>query len=226
MSSIANPSYRKRPLYHATLLASMGLFASFIMVLGNIATREDINLRIKEDMQASLEQVIPSTLHDNDLFEDTFTFTTKIKLSQTEQVKVYRAREKNKIMAIAFESSAVGYSGDIKVIMGVNMKGELLGVRVISHAETPGLGDKIEIKKNDWITKFTGLSRLNPPPEKWKVKKDGGYFDQFTGATITPRAVVKAVHKGLIFFSEIKQKNTFETNIADSKEISDENISK
>jgi len=212
MSAITNPSYRKRPLYHATLLASMGLFASFIMVLGNIATEEDINLRIKEDMQASLEQVIPSTLHDNDLFEDTFTFTPKIKLSQSEKVNVYRARSKNKIMAIAFESTGIGYSGEIKVIMGVNMKGELLGVRVISHAETPGLGDKIEVKKNDWITKFTGLSLLNPPPEKWKVKKDGGIFDQFTGATITPRAVVKAVHKGLIFFSELKKQNLFESD--------------
>ena len=90
--------------------------------------------------------------------------------------------------------------------MGVSREGKILGVRVIKHAETPGLGDKIEVKKTKWILDFDGLSLGSPPIEKWKVKKDGGQFDHMAGATITPRAVVKAVHKALIYFDENRDK--------------------
>jgi electron transport complex protein RnfG len=87
-------------------------------------------------------------------------------------------------------------------MMGVDTEGKILGVRVISHQETPGLGDRIDERKSDWIFKFTTLSLDNPKVGQWKVKKDGGYFDQFSGATITPRAVVNAVRNGLEFFAE------------------------
>ena len=89
-------------------------------------------------------------------------------------------------------------------MLGIDADGRLLGVRVLAHHETPGLGDKIESKKNDWILRFTGLSLGNPPPERWKVKKDGGQFDQFAGATITPRGVVRAIRSGLDFFAANK----------------------
>lgn len=212
MGTITNPSYRKRLLYHAGLLGSMGLFASLVLVMGNISTHKDIELRAKEDMQSSLQEVVPSNIYDNDLFEDSIIINSKIKLSQNSDVKVYRARKKNKIVAIAFQTIGIGYSGDINVIMGVDENGTLLGVRIISHSETPGLGDKIEVKKDDWITKFSGLSLFNPLPEKWKVKKDGGEFDQFTGATITPRAVIKAISKGLQFVNNNKQKLFIKSN--------------
>ena len=97
-----------------------------------------------------------------------------------------------------------GYGGPVKLMLGVDPAGKLLGVRVISHKETPGLGDKIDAAKTDWITRFTGLSLGNPPVEKWKVRKDGGQFDQFSGATITPRAVVGGIRHGLEFFAENK----------------------
>ena len=89
-------------------------------------------------------------------------------------------------------------------MLGVDAQGRALGVRVLSHKETPGLGDKIEVKKGDWILQFTGLSLGDPPVEKWKVKKDGGRFDQFTGATITPRGTVAAIRNGLDFFAANK----------------------
>jgi electron transport complex protein RnfG len=93
-------------------------------------------------------------------------------------------------------------------MLGVDAEGKVLGVRVLAHKETPGLGDKIEVKKGDWILRFAGLSLGNPLPEKWKVKKDGGQFDQFAGATITPRGVVKAVREGLDFFAANQAKLT------------------
>jgi electron transport complex protein RnfG len=93
-------------------------------------------------------------------------------------------------------------------MMGIAADGKLLGVRVLAHKETPGLGDKIEVKKGDWILRFDGLSLGDPPPERWLVKKDGGQFDQFAGATITPRAVVLAIRGGLDFFAANKAKLT------------------
>jgi electron transport complex protein RnfG len=86
----------------------------------------------------------------------------------------------------------------------VDRQGTLLGVRVISHSETPGLGDKIETAKSDWILGFSGRSLNDPPPEQWEVKKDGGVFDQFTGATITPRSLIRAVKGGLEFFTNYR----------------------
>lgn len=97
-----------------------------------------------------------------------------------------------------------GYSGEILVLMAVDVDGKMLGARVLKHTETPGLGDKIEVAKDKWILSFNGKSLGEPPADKWGVKKDGGVFDQFAGATITPRAVVKAVKGGMLFFSEHK----------------------
>ena len=93
-----------------------------------------------------------------------------------------------------------GYGGDIHVLVAVKSDGSLAGVRVLAHKETPGLGDLIDEDKSKWIFSFNGLSLGNPPEKQWKVKRDGGSFDQFTGATITPRAVVKAVKKVLVYF--------------------------
>jgi len=95
-----------------------------------------------------------------------------------------------------------GYSGDIKLIVGINLDGTIAGVRALSHKETPGLGDKVDLRKSNWILNFNGRSLLQPSIEQWAVKKDGGTFDQFTGATITPRAVVKSVKKALLFFQQ------------------------
>lgn len=186
---------RHKLSYHTLLLGGFALLASAVIAIGDRVTRADIAERLAEDLQASLAQVIPPSLHDNDLLQD----TTRIGQPET---LVYRARRDGDVKGVAFEVSGAGYGGStIVLVMGVNPDGQILGVRVVSHAETPGLGDKLELSKSDWILSFNGRS-LNDPPEKaWAVKKDGGEFDQFTGATITPRTVVQAVKGGLEFFA-------------------------
>ena len=117
---------------------------------------------------------------------------------------IYRARLGSALKGVVFQVSERGYSGEILVLMAVDVDGKMLGARVLKHTETPGLGDKIEVAKDKWILSFNGKSLGEPPADKWGVKKDGGVFDQFAGATITPRAVVKAVKGGMLFFSEHK----------------------
>ncbi|WP_455222665.1 electron transport complex subunit RsxG [Kaarinaea lacus] len=196
---VLNPSYRQRTMHHAMLLGGMAAITSAILVIANKQTYPDIELRRIEDMQRSLEQVVPPTIHSNDLLKDVI----EVKAND-ETRNVYLAKSDDKVVAVAFDTTVKGYAGPIDVIVGISSDGELLGTRVLSHNETPGLGDKIEPEKSPWITRFTGLSLTNPGESQWKVKKDGGFFDQFTGATITPRAVVKAVKISLEFFESNK----------------------
>jgi electron transport complex protein RnfG len=164
--------------------------------VGNIATRDAIEQRHAEDLLASLSQVIPVEIHDNDLLDDPLSIAD----AGGETVIVYRALRGPDVTGVAFQVTGQGYGGEIRLILALGREGRILGARVLSHAETPGLGDKIEAARSDWILAFTGRSLGNPPPERWAVKKDGGDFDQFTGATITPRAVVKSVKEGLARF--------------------------
>lgn len=197
---VTNPSFRQRTAYHAMLLGGMAMITSALIVIGNKQTYADIELRHAEDMKRSLSQVIHPELHTNDLLQDT------VQLKVDNEIKtIYVAKSYDKVIGVAFEMSAQGYSGLISVMIGVDRKGELLGARVLSHTETPGLGDKIEAEKSSWIFSFDGLSLFNPGESLWKVKKDGGHFDQFTGATITPRAVVKAIKSGLELFRDHRE---------------------
>jgi len=199
---VANPTYRKRIGYQAMLLGGMATLASSLLVLGDMETRNDIALRQAEDLKASLRQVLPDAIHDNDLLSDVITLP--LKNASGQPLKVYRAHLGDKISAVAFEISAIGYAGPVTSIMGVGANGEVLGVRVLSHAETPGLGDRIELSRSNWILSFNGHSMDNTTSTQWHVKKDGGQFDQFTGATITPRAVVKSVYEGLEHFNQYR----------------------
>ena len=198
--AVINPSYRNRIGYHTALLGGMAFIISSLVAIGNISTREDIALRLKEDMMASLQQVLPVDLYDNQPLDDSITL--EVAPPPSEALKIYRAKMTGKVVGVAFQVSGQGYAGPIKIILGIDTKGKLLGVRVIAHLETPGLGDKIEVAKSDWIKGFDGLFLGQPEKDKWKVKKDGGVFDQFTGATITPRAVVKAVKYGLEVYQQ------------------------
>lgn len=182
----------------AKLAGTLTLFATIaalLLAMGDFRTRPEIELRLAEDLKAILSQVVPEALHDNDLTRDTLTVDGPTGAPMT----IYRALNKGQVVAIALPVIGQGYAGAIELVMGVGTNDDVLGVRVLSHAETPGLGDKIDAQKNDWILGFTGLSLAALAPDQWKVKKDGGVFDQFSGATITPRAVVKAVRQGLDF---------------------------
>ncbi|OEJ66288.1 electron transporter RnfG [Magnetovibrio blakemorei] len=182
----------------ALTLTIFATVAAGLLTIGDIQTRPAIAQRLAEDLNAILSQVVPPELHDNALSKDVLI----LKSATGKPVTVYRARKGDEIIGFAYSVTGQGgYAGPVELVMGVNAQGQVLGVRVLSHAETPGLGDKIELQKSDWILSFTGLSFANLPRGKWAVKKDGGTFDQFSGATITPRAVVKAVKDGLDFFA-------------------------
>ncbi len=200
MSPQARPSYQKRIGYHATLLGAFATLSTMALLLGDLTTRDAIAQRKAEDLKASLTQVIPQALYDNDLLQAPLSLPYKDRT-----IQIYRGFHKDRVTALAFQIHDYGYAGEISLILGIDTEGKVLGVRVLSHAETPGLGDKMEIKKSDWITGFAGLSRANTPQSRWAVKKDGGQFDQFTGATITPRAIVRAVKSGLDFFHHHEQ---------------------
>lgn len=191
---------RQRLDYQTYLLAAAGFVASVLLGVAYLATHGSIEARQAEDLLATLEQVLPASLYDNDLLQDLKTIPDSGDKALGD-TPVYIARKQGEVTAVAFKLSAGGgYSGPIALVMGVNRDGAILGVRVVAHAETPGLGDKIERHKSDWILAFEGRSLENTAPERFRVKKDGGDFDQFAGATITPRAVVNGVQAGLRFF--------------------------
>lgn len=205
MSTVTNPSFRKRIGYHAGLLSGFSTLAAVLLMVGNVATSDVIEQRKREDMLLSLSQVMPASLHDNDLLANTVVVDDSNETTHEKtQTTVYRALQNKHVSGVAFQITGNGYAGPIELIMAMDANGELLGVRVLAHAETPGLGDKIEAEKTDWILRFKGLSLGNPPESKWLVKKDGGIFDQFSGATITPRGVVLAIKTGLEFFRNHK----------------------
>jgi len=196
MTAVAESSYRTRIGYQAGLLGGFGMLAAALLVVGNLATRDAIEQRRADDLTASLSQVIPSGIHDNDLLADPVTITD----AAGNAVTVYRALHGKDVTAVAYQVTGQGYGGEIDLILAVDPKGSILGTRVLAHSETPGLGDNIEASRSDWILGFDGRSLGDPPADRWAVKKDGGVFDQFSGATITPRAVVKAVKGGLTLF--------------------------
>jgi len=195
---VTNPSYRQRVGYHAGLLGGVCFLVSVLLILGHSRTEEPIAQRLEEDRLALLQQVLPHQLYDNNPLIEVVRVNDPSYSKQA--VPAYVAIKKGKTSGVAFESVGRGYSGDIRLIVGLTANGEILGVRVISHTETPGLGDKIELAKDQWITTFDGRSLANTSEKLWHVRKDGGDFDQFTGATITPRAVVATVHKALLLY--------------------------
>ena len=191
------PAYKKRVGYQGMLLGGFATLAATLLVMGDLSTHDTIDQRLAEDLQQSLRQVIPDATHDNNLLDNMVTVKHK---DQT--IVAYQGVRNDQATAVAYSISGQGYAGEIKLIMGINAQGEVLGVRVLSHAETPGLGDKIEEAKSNWIYSFDGLSLTKLSEAEWHVKKDGGVFDQFSGATITPRAVVGAVKTGLDIFNQ------------------------
>jgi len=199
MSTLAE--WRGRLSYQPLSLGVVALATSAALVVANQLTQPAIFAADERDLQASLVEVLPPGFADNNLLKDTLILSG----DDGEPITIYRARKAGEVTGAVFQNSARGYGGELIVLIGVDTKGTLLGARVIRHKETPGLGDKIELAKSKWIRDFEGKSLESPPPEKWAVKKDGGVFDQFAGATITPRAVVKAVKEGMTFYAAHRQ---------------------
>ena len=195
MSTLA--AWRDRLSYQPLSLGIVALATCAILVIANQMTRPKVIEAEERDLQTTLSEVLPAGFADNDLLKDNI----KIADESGQAVTVYRARKAGAMQGAVFQTSARGYAGEILVLIGIDTQGKLLGARVIKHHETPGLGDKIEASKSKWINDFEGKSLESLAADKWAVKKDGGVFDQFAGATITPRAVVKAVKQGMNFYA-------------------------
>ena len=191
----------KNVILSGLLLAVFAVVGTGLVAYTFDNTREQIAANQREALLRSLHAIIPPERHDNDLFADTIQVTDRQLLGSRDPVTVYRARKNGRPVAAALTATApAGYGGAIELLVAIRYDGTVAGVRVIDHRETPGLGDGIEIEKSDWISGFDGRSLEDPPAARWRVKKDGGEFDQFTGATIPPRAVVTAVRNALIYF--------------------------
>ncbi|HJV28151.1 MAG TPA: electron transport complex subunit RsxG [Aromatoleum sp.] len=184
-------------LIHATILGTFCLGFGAVLAVTDRVTEDAVAERALEDKLNSLAQVLPENLRDNNPVSDALT----LQAQDGKDLTAYLARKNGRVTGVAYEIRASGYAGEIRLMLGIDAGGRILGVRALAHKETPGLGDKIDTRKGDWILRFTGLTLGTPPVEKWKVKKDGGDFDQFAGATITPRGVVGAIRGGLDFFA-------------------------
>lgn len=187
-------------LIGAALLGSFAIFGSGLLAVIHDATKDTIAEKRREALLKSLNQVIDPALYDNALESDTISIDNST-LNADEPTIIYRARKNGQPTAAVMTVTAPdGYNGKIKMLVAVNTSGNITGVRIVKHTETPGLGDKVDITRDDWVLSFNGRSLSKPTIDKWKVTKDGGEFDSFTGATITPRAVVKAVSLSLQYF--------------------------
>jgi electron transport complex protein RnfG len=187
-------------LRSAATLGLIAVIGTSLLTGVDRLTAERIAAQERRVILEQLGQIVPPT-HDNDLLQDRISFRDERYFPQGQTVQAYRARSGDDPQAVVLRFLAVnGYSGDILLLAGINRDGSLRGVRVVSHHETPGLGDAIEREKSGWIDQFTGRSLTEPPTGRWAVRRDGGDFDQLTGATITPRAIVTAVRDALTYF--------------------------
>jgi Na+-translocating ferredoxin:NAD+ oxidoreductase subunit G len=185
----------------AAILAGFAMFGALLVAVTWENTEERIAQNERAYLLRTLADVLPAQGYDNAVHEDLIEVTDPALLGTSRPVSVYRARLRGRPVAVVMTPVAPGgYSGPIRLLVGILADGTLSGVRVVAHRETPGLGDKIEVERDDWILAFEGRSLGNPPRERWAVRRDEGVFDQFTGATITARAVVSAVRDALIYF--------------------------
>jgi electron transport complex protein RnfG len=193
--------------FQSAIRAAIGLGLFAILTAGLVAlvqlnTKERIVEQETKARLAALYELVPESYRDNDLLADSYMLSIR---EGAEPQSVFLARSGGSVSAIILPWTAPdGYTAPIQLLVAIDVDGELIGVRVVSHKETPGLGDSIELTKSDWILGFDGRSIANTAAGVWAVKKDGGEFDQLTGATITPRAIVSAVYEALRFFEANK----------------------
>lgn len=214
LSKPTRHSIRKNSL----LLGAFALATTALLAFTAEFTKERIAHAEREAQQKALFEIVPRSAHDNDMLVDTLTVPDDAwaGLGLKSGGEIHVARHLDETIAVIIPAVAPdGYSGDIRMIVAINVDGSIAGVRILDHHETPGLGDKIDLKKAPWIVNFNGKSIHAPEPSRWKVKKDGGDFDQFAGATITPRAVVNQIRRVLEFVDahkdELFQKNKLES---------------
>ncbi|AZL85074.1 electron transport complex subunit RsxG [Aliivibrio salmonicida] len=183
------------------VLALFAIAATSLVMITYALTKDQIAYQQQQQLLSVLNQVVPKEQHDNELFKACTLVNNIDALGTNTPMPIYLASMNGKHTGAAIEAIAPdGYSGAIKIIVGVDSDSIVTGVRVLSHQETPGLGDKIDTRITRWVDGFLGKTVDSADDSSWAVQKDGGQFDQFTGATITPRAVVKAVKRAVWFY--------------------------
>lgn len=193
-------------IYRAVAKGAIGLSIFAIVTAGLIAviqvsTADRIEQAERRAQAKALLEIVPASEHDNNMLEHSISLDPDPLLGSAEKSEAYLASSNNTPVAVILPFTAPdGYTGDINGIVGIRPDGTIKGVRITGHKETPGLGDNIELRKSPWILSFNGKSLRQPDTEDWKVRKDGGEFDQLTGATITPRAVVGGIRNALEYF--------------------------
>jgi len=191
----------------AAVLSVFAITGTSLVAWTFYSTQERIAENERQVLLTQLHALILPSEHDNKLDEDVINVIAPEQLGSKKSVAIFRARKDDKPVAAIISSVAPdGYNGDIHLLVAIRYNGQLAGVRVIKHRETPGLGDAIDASRSAWIKSFDKKSLTQPTTRDWKVKRDGGIFDQFTGATITPRAVVNAVHKTLLYYQQQRDK--------------------
>lgn len=188
---------------HGWVLACFALVVTAALAITQHNTRDRIDSNEKARIENTLAEVVPALVFDHPLQQNPIEIIDK----QTNQTRTcYIASVDGKpVAAIITAVAPDGYSGNIEMLVGILANGTISGVRITKHSETPGLGDAIELQRSDWIKSFDGKSQAAPGKSLWTVRKQGGEFDQFTGATITPRAVITEVYNTLRFFDSVKQ---------------------
>ena len=182
------------------IMVAFSLVGTVFLAKTYLVTKAPIEASQAAEKMKFFAQVLSPNEHDNNLVNDFVEMPAGGELNNRSATKLHTARLAGVVTAVILEATARnGYSGDIKLLIAVRQDGSIGGVRVIAHKETPGLGDYIDVAKDNWIKTFDNLSLNNRTSKQWQVKKDGGQFDYMAGATITPRAVVKATHKALAY---------------------------
>ena len=199
-----------------TVLALFAAITSIAIGWTYLSTKSQIDFEVRRAEARQLLEIFPADTHDNELVDDTFSIDAETPLLGIREARQgYRARLNGNVIGVILPTTARdGYSGDIRALVGIRRDGTVAGIRVVAHRETPGLGDKVDIRKSDWVTDFNHRSLADPALPGWNVKKDGGVFDQFTGATVTPRAVILATRRALEY-ANLHTATLFETE-ADS----------
>lgn len=188
------------------VLAVFALLATSLVSVTHLLTADRIQEQQQKELLKVLNQVIPAESHDNELYKSCTLINNEQYLGTPEAMPAYLAKKEGDVTGVAIEAIAPdGYNGAIKLIVGLDITGTVTGVRVLNHNETPGLGDKVDTRVTDWIYSFTGKKLQGEKDSSWAVRKDGGSFDQFTGATITPRAVVGAVKNVSLYYQRYQQ---------------------
>jgi len=181
------------------VLAAFAAITSLSIGWTYLRTEAQIEQEVRRAEARQLLEIFPAETHDNDIVDDTFSVAADTPLLGIREAREgYRVRRGKDVIGVILPVTARdGYSGDIRALVGIRNDGTVAGVRVVAHRETPGLGDKVDLRKSQWILGFENRSLTDPPPPSWAVKKEGGVFDQFTGATVTPRAVILATRRAL-----------------------------